>query len=109
MDFLIYNNNGIEITTDGTSKFMYADNENEVYGEYDYTEIEEFMYTIQYLPQDVQIDALSYLDNYYFEEPEHIQKVEFDCSSISPSTFNIFLRECNELAIRYGVSYKSQK
>jgi len=106
METLIYNNYNIEITTNGTSKFMYADHDENLYNEYDYTDIEYFINDIDYLPENKAIEILSVLDDYYIDDIVY-GTITFECS-VNKKAWHQLLRDCNNLANEYSIKYTSE-
>lgn len=108
METLIYNSNNIEITTNGTSNFLYSDHSEEIYGEYDYTEIENFIEEINYLDDDIVSEILTKLDEYYLEDNVISGSINIDFN-LNKSDYFDLLRICNNLSNEYNISYKSEK
>lgn len=107
----IYENKDITITTNGTSVFEYADHNEEVYGDYDYTDIEEFIEDIQYLPQKTAMTILTALDWYYNDDDE--QQVDtvnatLEFENLPSEEWKNLLVYCEGLSLETGCKYWSE-
>ena len=106
METLIYNNHNIEITTDGSTKFIFTDHQERTTTEYDYDELSNFTDDILYLPEYIALEILSAIDDYYDSDSVN-GTITFTVIGLPRSEWHDLLRKCNELSKRYTITYES--